>query len=119
MGDTISIPELRDKVVLVTGGSRGIGAAMARGFARCGARCVVNYVADNAGRNKADAEQVAAEIGAPLIVECDVGDHAAVGRMVDQVQSSLGGLDVLVNNAGILRDRTIKKMTPDEWESVL
>lgn len=119
MTPTLDIPDLRDKAVLVTGSSRGIGEGLVRAFARCGARCAVNYVADPAGRNKSDAERVAGEIGAPVVVECDVADHAAVGRMVGALQAALGGLDVLVNNAGILRDRTIKKMDPADWEAVL
>src|SRR4051794_41413022 len=108
MTPTLDIPDLRDKAVLVTGSSRGIGEGLVRAFARCGARCAVNYVNDPQGRNKADAERVAADVGSPAVVECDVADHAAVRRMVDAVQAGLGGLDVLVNNAGIMRDRTIK-----------
>ena len=106
-------------VVLVTGSSRGIGAGISRTFARCGARCVVNYVADPQGRNKAEAEQVASEIKAALVVECDVADDAQVARMIEQVQGRLGGLDILVNNAGVLRDKTLKKMTPQDWQSVI
>src|SRR4051794_27197961 len=103
MGDSLDIEGLRDRVVLVTGSSRGIGAGIIRAFARNGARCVVNYVANPDGRNHADAAGVAVDTRAPLTVECDVGDYAQVGRMMDQVQQSLGGLDVLVNNAGVLR----------------
>src|SRR3954454_12654595 len=99
MTPTLDIPDLRDKAVLVTGSSRGIGEGLVRAFARGGARCAVNYVADPQGRNKADAERVAGEIRAPLVVECDVSDHAAVGRMVGAVEAGLGRLDVLVNNA--------------------
>ena len=85
-----------------------------------GARCVVNYVNDPQGRNAADATRVAAEIGAALTVECDVSDAVRVGRMIEQIERSLGGgLDVLVNNAGVLRDKTIRKMTPDEWQTVI
>src|SRR5688572_25424361 len=95
------------KVVLVTGSSRGIGAGMAAAFDRLGARCVVNYVADPQGRNRAEAEAVAGSLKDPLVVECDVSDHGQVGSMMDRVQQSLGGLDVLVNNAGVLRDKTL------------
>jgi 3-oxoacyl-[acyl-carrier protein] reductase len=115
----LDLPGLRDRVVLVTGSSRGIGEGLVRAFARCGARCVVNYVDDPAGRNRADAERVATETGAALTVECDVSDYDAVGRMMDRVQQSLGGLDVLVNNAGVIRDRSLKKMTPQDWQAVL
>jgi len=107
------------KVVLVTGSSRGIGAGMITAFGQLGARCVVNYVADAAGRNRADAEGVAGALGAAPVLQCDVGDPDQVRMMMEQVQKELGGLDILVNNAGVLQDRTIKKMTLEEWESVL
>ena len=103
------------KVVLVTGSSRGIGAGLISAFARAGARCVVNYVADADGRNKADAERLPGE----LIIECDVSDDQRVAAVTQQIRDALGGLDVLINNAGILRDRTIKKMTLDDWDAVL
>jgi 3-oxoacyl-[acyl-carrier protein] reductase len=107
------------KVVLVTGSSRGIGAGMIEAFGRAGARCVVNYVADAAGRNKADAERLAAGLNDAIMLECDVASDASVAAMMQQVRDRLGGLDILVNNAGILRDRTIKKMTSDDWDTVL
>ena len=107
------------KVALVTGSSRGIGAAIVRALDRGGARCVVNYVADSQGRNGAEAGEVAKDLHDPLMVECDVGDDAQVAAMIERIGQERGGLDILVNNAGILRDRTIKKMSPDEWESVL
>jgi 3-oxoacyl-[acyl-carrier protein] reductase len=111
--------DLTGKVALVTGSSRGIGAAIARALGRNGARCVVNYVADPDGRNEADARAVAADLKDPILLQCDVGNDAQVVAMMQQVQSQLGGLDILVNNAGILRDRSLKKITSDEWESVL
>lgn len=107
------------KVVLVTGSSRGIGAGLVAAFDRAGARCVVNYVGDSDGRNLNDAQAVAAGLSQPLLVDCDVSDYGAVGRMMAEVERAFGGLDVLVNNAGVLRDRTIKKMTPDDWRTVL
>ena len=81
--------------------------------------CAVNYVADPQGRNRADAEQVAAKMKDPLLVECDVGDLASVTAMMEQVRQKFGGLDILINNAGIIRDRTIKKMTESEWDAVI
>src|SRR6266571_135006 len=87
------------KVVLVTGSSRGIGAGMITAFGQLGARCVVNYVADAAGRNRADAEGVAGALGAAPVLQCDVGDADQVRMMMEQVQKELGGLDILVNNA--------------------
>jgi 3-oxoacyl-[acyl-carrier protein] reductase len=111
--------DLCDKVALVTGSSRGIGAGIASALGDRGARCVVNYVADAEGRNRADAEQVAAGIPGARVIECDVGDRQAVAAMMNEIGRELGRLDILVNNAGILRDRTIAKMSEDEWADVL
>jgi 3-oxoacyl-[acyl-carrier protein] reductase len=107
------------KVVLVTGSSRGIGAGLVAGFDRAGARCVVNYVADSAGRNLADARAVAAGLRDARVIECDVSDYDQAGRMIAEVQQAFGGLDILINNAGVIRDRSLKKMTPDDWQAVI
>jgi 3-oxoacyl-[acyl-carrier protein] reductase len=107
------------KVVLVTGSSRGIGAEMIGAFGKRGAACVVNYVADPEDQNKSDAESVAWKLKEPLIIECDVTQPDQVESMMKQIQDRHGGLDILVNNSGIIRDRTIKKMSMEEFESVL
>ena len=107
------------KVALVTGSSRGIGAEMIKGFGIRGAQCVVNYIADEQGQNKADALGVAKELNEPLVIECDVTQPQQVEAMMKQIQDQRGGLDILVNNSGVIRDRTIKKMSPDEFESVI
>src|SRR5205085_8767345 len=107
------------KIVLVTGSSRGIGAEMIKAFGARGAQCVVNYVRDPDGTNKSDATTVAAGLREPLAVECDVTNPAQVEMMMKQIQERHGGLDILVNNSGIIRDRTMKKMTAEEFESVL
>jgi len=107
------------KVVLVTGSSRGIGAEMIRAFGTLGAQCVVNYVADAQEQNKADALGVAKELNEPLVIECDVTQTQQVEAMMKQIQNQRGGLDILVNNSGIISDRTIKKMSLDEFESVI
>ena len=107
------------KVVLVTGSSRGMGAAILDAFAAAGATCLVNYFDDPDDQNRRDAEQTAERLRArnvPVhLFEADVSRYDAVERLMKQV----GGLDILVNNAGILRDRTVKKMTPGEWQSVI
>src|SRR5256712_808120 len=115
------MPDLNftDKVVLVTGSSRGIGAEMIKAFGKRGAKCVVNYVVDPAGQNKTDAENVAKELKEPLVIECDVTRPEQVESMMKQIQDRHGGLDILVNNSGIISDRTIKKMSLDEFESVI
>jgi 3-oxoacyl-[acyl-carrier protein] reductase len=107
------------KVVLVTGSSRGIGAEMIKAFGKRGAQCVVNYVADAQGQNKTDATNVAKELQAPLVIECDVTQPGQVESMMTEIRDKWGGLDVLVNNSGIIHDRTIKKMSMEEFESVV
>jgi 3-oxoacyl-[acyl-carrier protein] reductase len=111
--------DFSEKTVLVTGSSRGIGAEMIKAFGRRGAKCVVNYVADSENKNKADAESVAKELKDPLVIECDVANPEQVEAMMKQIQDRHAGLDVLVNNSGIIRDRTIKKMSLEEFESVV
>src|SRR6184192_956200 len=107
------------KVVLVTGSSRGIGAQMIKAFGARGAQCVVNYVADAQGQNKTDAANVAKELNEPLVIECDVTQPQQVEAMMKQIQDRHGGLDILVNNSGIISDRTINKMSLDNFESVI
>jgi 3-oxoacyl-[acyl-carrier protein] reductase len=107
------------KIVLVTGSSRGIGAEMIKAFGARGAQCVVNYVADPQGQNKNDAASVASKLTEPLIIECDVTQPHQVESMIKQIQDRRGGLDVLVNNSGIISDRTIKKMPLEEFENIV
>ncbi|HXV58032.1 MAG TPA: 3-oxoacyl-[acyl-carrier-protein] reductase [Gaiellaceae bacterium] len=104
---------LEGKVALVTGGSRGIGAAISRELARAGARVAVNYRA-----GKEAAEAVAAEIGG-IALAADVSDPAEAQGLVERVESELGDLDVLVNNAGVTRDTLIARMSDEDWELVL
>jgi len=107
------------KVVLVTGSSRGLGAAMIKAFGDCGAHCVVNFISEPEGKNKADAENVARGLKHPLVVECDVTKPDQVEAVMAAIAERFSGLDVLVNNSGIIRDRTIKKLTLEEFESVV
>ncbi|HET9019502.1 MAG TPA: SDR family NAD(P)-dependent oxidoreductase [Acetobacteraceae bacterium] len=97
--------DLAGRVVLVTGASTGIGAAVARGFAACGARVAVHY-----NRSAAEAESVVAAIaaagGEAWAEHADLGDPAQAAPLVDRVAARAGGLDVLVNNAGHLVRRT-------------
>src|SRR4051794_15713886 len=113
------------KVALVTGSSRGIGAAVLAGFARAGATCVLHFWDDPGGANRKDADALAAQLrrvpNAPAVhvIAADVRDAAQVEALMRQVKETCGGLDVLVNNAGIIRDRTLRKMTLDEWHAVI
>lgn len=115
--------DFKGKNVLVTGSSRGIGAAILEGFAKAGGTCILHYFDDPNGENKKDAEAHAAKLrgyGSPIhVIAADVRSADAVAGLMKWVQQTLGGLDVLVNNAGILRDRTIRKMTIDDWHAVI
>ena len=114
---TFSFP---GKVALVTGSSRGIGAAILEGFARGGATGVLHFWDDPGGANKRDADALAAKLGANVhALPADVRDAAQMEALMKQVKERFGGLDVLVNNAGIIKDRTVKNMTLDEWHAVL
>src|SRR5438477_9435961 len=107
------------KIVLVTGSSRGIGEATIRAFAARGAQCVVNYVDDSQGRNKADAERLADEIRAVACIQCNIADAQQVPAVMGEIRNAFGGLDILVNNAGIMRDRSIKKMSQADFDDVI
>jgi 3-oxoacyl-[acyl-carrier protein] reductase len=111
--------DFSDKVVLVTGSSRGLGAEMIKAFGRRGAQCVVNYISDPAGQNKADADAVVAALKDPLLIECDVTHPGQVESMMKTIGDKFGGLDILINNSGIIRDRTIKKLALDDFEDVI
>jgi 3-oxoacyl-[acyl-carrier protein] reductase len=111
------------KVALVTGSSRGIGAAILEGFARSGATCVLHYWDDPGGGNRNDAETLAPKLrnlGATVhVLAADVRVPAEVQRLMADIRDRAGGLDILVNNAGVLRDRTLRKMTLDDWRAVM
>ena len=115
--------KLADKVSLVTGASRGIGKAIALELARQGSDLALNYVADQGGLNKKEAEEVAAavrQIGRKaLVVSANVGDENEVNQMVRDTVEQLGKIDILVNSAGINRDRTLKNLSKKEWDEVI
>ena len=108
------------KVVLVTGSSRGIGAAILRQFLEAGATGILHDFDDATGNNLKAAHALAAEFPDRVkVFTADVRDAGAIETMMKSVQTEFGGLDILVNNAGILKDRTIRKMAPDDWHSVI
>lgn len=113
---------LTGRVALITGASQGIGATMARTFHRAGSTVVINH--PGMGSTGADADALAAELnnsrrGSALVIAADVSKAEQVQAMMAEVKSRLGGLDHLVNNAAIIRDRTIAKMSVEEWDAVL
>jgi 3-oxoacyl-[acyl-carrier protein] reductase len=110
--------DLRDRVVLVTGGSRGIGAGVAIALARAGAHVAVNF------RERADAANgVCGEIigtgRKAIAIQADVSVSADVTSMVAEIEAHLGGIDILVNNAGIAHPRKLEDITEAEWDEVL
>lgn len=102
--------ELKDKVAIITGAASGIGKATASAFARLGARVAVVDL------NEAGAREVAAEIGG-IAVGCDVGNEASVNSMVREVESQLGAVDVLFNNAGVATGGGPLDTPLDVWQS--
>ena len=103
----------RGRAVLVTGASRGIGAAIARAFAAAGDRVAVHY-----GASRAAADEVAASLEGDghVVVGADLADPEAVRAMVAAAAEGLGGLDVLVNNAGVFTPHPITETTYEEWQ---
>jgi len=110
--------ELRDRVALVTGASRGLGRAIAVKLASRGARIAVNYLS-----NDERAEEAAHEIrrlgSEALLVKADVGDEAAVKSMVATIMKHWERLDILVNNAGVVRDKMLLRMSSQDWDRVM
>ena len=106
------------KVALITGGSRGIGRAIALRLARDGVKIAVNYRSnEDAARHVVDA--VAETGGEAMAVAADVSQSAAVDDMVKRVLDTLGGIDILVNNAGIIHDSLLMRMAEEVWDDVV
>ncbi|KAF0847915.1 SDR family oxidoreductase [Nocardia caishijiensis] len=115
-----------DRTVIVTGAGRGIGRAHALAFAAAGARVVVNDVGtalDGAPTSETPAQQVVDEVvaagGQAVANYDDVADWEGARRLVRQAVDTFGGLDVLVNNAGFVRDRMLVNLGEDEWDAVI
>lgn len=115
--------ELKDRVVLVTGAGRGLGAEYARLLAAQGATVVVNDLDSTVDSGTSPAELLVAEIeaagGSALVDGSDITDWDAVGALVEKVFAHYGRLDALVNNAGILRDRMLVNMSVEDWDDVI
>ncbi|MBM7646969.1 acetoacetyl-CoA reductase [Scopulibacillus daqui] len=110
--------DLTNKVAIVTGGARGIGAAISKELASHGARVVVNY-----NSSKGPSEKLIMEIaemgGDAYAVQADVSKSEEAQKLVNETINHFGRLDIVVNNAGITRDRTFKKLKEEDWKNVI
>jgi NAD(P)-dependent dehydrogenase (short-subunit alcohol dehydrogenase family) len=110
---------LKDAVVVVTGAGRGIGSAIAEDMAQGGAKVVVNY-----SKSKGPAEELVQKLlkmGAPqaVAIQADVSDASQAARLIEETVNQFGRIDVLVNNAGINLDRSMKNMSVEDWNTVI
>lgn len=110
--------ELNNKVAIVTGGSRGIGAAISMELAKNGVKIVINY-----NSKKEIADKMVADIkeigGEAYAVQADVSNSKDAENLVKEAVNQFGRVDILVNNAGITRDRTFKKLSEEDWRQVI
>ena len=111
-------PKLKGHVALVTGASRGIGAAVAMALAEAGAAVAVNY-RERAGEADAVVAEIKRKGGRAIAISADVSQAAAVAKMIEQVTSALGGIDILVNNAGMAIVRGIDDLTEADFDQTI
>jgi acetoacetyl-CoA reductase len=111
---------LSGQVAVISGASRGIGAAIARELGGHGASVLINY-ANSAGPAEALAQELRAggEVGEVLTYQANMTDEAAARGMVERAFAHFGQVDILINNAAITRDRTFRKLTSDDWRTVI
>lgn len=108
---------VKDRIAIVTGSGRGIGAATAKRLSEEGAKVVVTDI-DAAACEKTTA-RIRETGGEAIAVVCDITDRQAVNDMVQKTVDTFGRLDILVNNAGVIRDNLVHKMTEDDWDVVM
>jgi len=109
---------LKDKVAIITGGSRGIGRAIVYAFAKEGALCAYTF-SSSSTQAKALASELEAMGSRVMYEQVDVRDYEGVKDFVEKVKKEYGGLHILVNNAGINKDRSIIMMTHEDWQDVI
>ena len=108
---------LTGKVALITGGSRGIGESLVRGFHAAGAQVAFTYVSEN---SRGLSEKICQDLGAGVqMFQSDAGDFAQAEQLIAAVVAEFGRLDILVNNAGITRDTLMLRMTEQQWDDVI
>lgn len=110
--------QFKNKVVLVTGGSRGIGKAIATGYSKLGAKVIVNY-----NKSKEEALGLAKKLSSEgytiQSIQADVSESKEAERMVDEVLKQYNRIDILINNAGIRRDGFLAMMSEEDWDEVI
>jgi 3-oxoacyl-[acyl-carrier protein] reductase len=111
-------PDLNNRIALVTGASRGIGAAIAIALADAGAAVAVNY-RERASEADAVVTEIKRKGGRAIAIAADVSQAAAVAKMVDQIGSALGGIDILVNNAGMAIVRGVDDLTEADFDQTI
>lgn len=110
--------DLTGRVALVTGGSRGIGRAIALKLASLGAKVAVNYRTNEAAAQEV-IKEIASQGGEAIALQGDVGDADQVGDLVKKTLEAFGRLDILVNNAGITKDNLLARMKESDWDLVI
>jgi 3-oxoacyl-[acyl-carrier protein] reductase len=113
-----SYPSLNDKTVVITGASRGLGAAFARKFARCGAYVCINY---RIKKNRAEEllKAIQGEGGKGLLLPFDVSKKQEVHSALEHVFTQRGGIDILINNAAVVSDKFFSLMDDQQWQKVM
>lgn len=109
---------LQGKVALVTGGTGGIGSAICKKLAAAGAKVVATYIEEDSVAQAWQARMAAEGVDA-AIVRCNVADFDSCRAMGEKLNAEMGGVDILINNAGITKDGTFRKMSTDQWNAVL
>src|SRR6516165_3540051 len=115
----MTLTTLSDRVGIVTGGARGIGAAITRTLTADGATVIVMGLEADAPRTESLKALLNGSADRVMFLEGNVAEPEACRRVADEVIQNYGRIDFLVNNAGITMDRTVRKMTIDEWQTVL
>jgi len=113
-GKKVKMLRLENKIAVITGSDRGIGAAIANAYAGEGAKVVITYF-----KQRKKAQEVAKKINADLMLQLDVKNRAGVRKMFKEIKKKYGRVDILVNNAGINRPADFNQQTDKDWDEVL